>query len=183
MMDRLASHFAGMAGNNLWSNHRLHEACAELTPEELAAKRTSFFPTIRATLNHILIVDWYYLDALTEGGRGRACFAVHEPFEDFVELRAAQLSQDRALLDYCDGLDDRKLASIVRLDRGERGIREETAEAVLAHLFQHQIHHRGQIHAMLSGTSVSPPQLDEFFLVQDFDLRADEMDRLGLPRR
>ncbi len=43
----------------------------------------------------------------------------------------------------------------------------ERIDAVLPHLFQHQIHHRGQAHAMLSSTGVAPPQLDEFFL--DFD--------------
>ena len=43
----------------------------------------------------------------------------------------------------------------------------ERTDAILAHLFQHQIHHRGQAHAMLAGTAVPPPQLDEFFL--DYD--------------
>jgi len=52
--------------------------------------------------------------------------------------------------------------------------------AVLAHLFVHQIHHRGQAHAMLSGTRVAPPQLDEFFLVWDAPRRAAELRRLGL---
>ena len=40
----------------------------------------------------------------------------------------------------------------------------EKVDRVLLHLFQHQIHHRGQIHAMLSGTKIAPPQLDDFFL-------------------
>ena len=44
---------------------------------------------------------------------------------------------------------------------------KETIGNTLLHLFQHQIHHRGQAHAMLAGTSVAPPQLDEFFL--EFD--------------
>jgi uncharacterized damage-inducible protein DinB len=51
---------------------------------------------------------------------------------------------------------------------------------VLAHLFQHDIHHRGQVHAMLAGTRVAPPQLDEFFLAQDAPLRAAELEALGL---
>ena len=49
-------------------------------------------------------------------------------------------------------------------DRGADGLVPERLDAVLAHLFQHQIHHRGQAHAMLAGTDVPPPQLDEFFL-------------------
>ena len=43
---------------------------------------------------------------------------------------------------------------------------------ILAHLFQHQVHHRGQVHAMLAGTAVKPPQLDEFFCANEADLRA-----------
>ena len=46
---------------------------------------------------------------------------------------------------------------------------------LLAHLFMHQIHHRGQVHAMLSGTSVKPPQLDEFFLDYDLKLRSERL--------
>jgi uncharacterized damage-inducible protein DinB len=49
------------------------------------------------------------------------------------------------------------------------------------HLFVHQIHHRGQAHAMLAGTSVKPPQLDEFFLAQDLPLRAGDLRALALP--
>ncbi|TIV12034.1 MAG: damage-inducible protein DinB, partial [Mesorhizobium sp.] len=48
------------------------------------------------------------------------------------------------------------------------------------HVFLHDIHHRGQVHAMLSGTSVAPPQLDEFLLDYDIKLRRDEVERLGL---
>jgi len=50
---------------------------------------------------------------------------------------------------------------------------------LLLHLFQHQIHHRGQAHAMLSATSVSPPQLDEFFASEEAPLRAEEFVALG----
>ena len=62
---------------------------------------------------------------------------------------------------------------------GERRYRERTQD-VLAHLFQHDIHHRGQVHAMLAGTAVAPPQLDEFFLAQDADLRADDLRYAGI---
>jgi uncharacterized damage-inducible protein DinB len=51
--------------------------------------------------------------------------------------------------------------------------------AVLEHLFQHDIHHRGQAHAMLSGTEVRPPQLDEFFSIAEAPLRANEFEQLG----
>ena len=56
-----------MAYNNGWANHRLLTACAKLTQAEFEAPRTGFFPSIQATLNHILFIDRFYVDAL-EGG-------------------------------------------------------------------------------------------------------------------
>ena len=60
----LARHFAAEAHNNAWANHRLLAACCRLSQAELAAPRTGFFPSIKATLNHILTVDWYYMEIL-----------------------------------------------------------------------------------------------------------------------
>ena len=55
------------AYNNAWANHRLLGACAELTQGEFEAERTGFFPSLQATLNHIYVIDLFYVDAL-EGG-------------------------------------------------------------------------------------------------------------------
>ena len=52
-------------------------------------------------------------------------------------------------------------------------------DRILAHLFQHDIHHRGQIHAMLAGTRVKPPQLDEFYCTNEAALRAADFAELG----
>ena len=65
-------------------------------------------------------------------------------------------------------------------DRREDGMIPEKIGDILAHVFLHDIHHRGQVHAMLSGTSVAPPQLDEFLLDYDLKLRKAEVERLGL---
>jgi uncharacterized damage-inducible protein DinB len=59
------------------------------------------------------------------------------------------------------------------------GITFTAATRLLAHLFQHQIHHRGQVHAMLAGTPVKPPQLDEFFCADDAPLHAADFALLG----
>jgi uncharacterized damage-inducible protein DinB len=163
----LPEHFAAMGRNNRWANHVLLRACAELDEEAFQAKRTSFFPSIAATLSHILFVDLYYLDALEEGGRGLAVFEGERIFPHASELAPLQEEADWRLIRFCDGLTDSRLDQRVVMDRGEDGRIPERVENVLAHLFQHQIHHRGQAHAMLAGTGVKPPQLDEFFL--DFD--------------
>ena len=64
MSNLLSRHFLSMAYNNAWSNHRLLKACALLSQPDFVAHRTSFFPSIKATLNHNLTVDWFYIDAL-----------------------------------------------------------------------------------------------------------------------
>ncbi|WP_119458664.1 DinB family protein [Rhodospirillaceae bacterium SYSU D60014] len=167
--------FRAMARNNVWSNHRLLNACAKLSDTEYRAKRVSFFPSIHLTLNHILIIDWYYIDALTRGGKGPALYADQEPFAQFADLAEAQRDSDLRLVGFCDGLDDAAVGGTVELVRSEGRRYVETTDRVLCHLFTHQTHHRGQVHAMLSGTSIAPPQLDEFFLAQDAGLRAEEM--------
>jgi uncharacterized damage-inducible protein DinB len=172
----LAAHFAETARNNAWSNRRLHAACARLSQADFEAPRTSFFPTLQATLNHILVVDWYYLDGLEGGGRGLETQVEQIPFPRIAELSAAQREADARLIRFCDGLDAGGLAREVTLDRGDEGLTRESVPALLAHLFLHQIHHRGQAHAMLSGTGVAPPQLDEFFLEYDRARRAGEVD-------
>jgi uncharacterized damage-inducible protein DinB len=177
----LLAHFRKMARNNAWSNYRLYAACAKLTEQEYRAKRISFFPTIPLTLSHILTVDWYYIDALEQGGRGYDVFKGDEPFASLPELASAQRASDLKLIDFCDHLGPADLERKVNLDRGEAGRFAETIPAVLGHLFIHQIHHRGQVHAMLSGTSLKPPQLDEFFLDQDEPLRRDDLSQMALP--
>jgi uncharacterized damage-inducible protein DinB len=181
----LVQHLQAMARNNVWANVRLLDACGQLDDAAYRAKRTSFFPSIHLTLNHILLVDWYYLDALDNGGRRwRELYALGDaPCPTFAELRREQTTADRRLIAYCEELSPARLDDVVTLYRpGDRQYRERIAD-VLAHLFQHDIHHRGQVHAMLAGTAVPPPQLDEFFLAQDAPLRAAELDALGLPRR
>ena len=70
-----------MAYNNGWANHRLLTACAALSQAEFTAPRTGFFPSLRATLNHILIIDRFYIDALEGGTLGPAAWANQEPCE------------------------------------------------------------------------------------------------------
>jgi len=182
----LAQYVYAQACNNAWSNHRLLDACCALSPADFAATRTSFFPSIKATLNHIVTVDWYYVDALERALRDEPpthdverFFVPEEPFDDLNELARAQRAVDRRLIDACATLTDALLAKPVAIVRPD-GIQREPMPRLLAHLFQHQIHHRGQAHAMLAGTGVAPPQLDEFFCANEAHLRAAELTQIGL---
>jgi len=179
----LVGHFVAMARNNAWANHRLLKACEALTPEEFAAPRTSFFPSLRLTFNHILDVDLYYVTAL-EGGDALARHAA--PDSDFADARSIRLVQtatDKRLIAFCERQTDETLARDCVLPRPNRKPPPSPVAAILEHLFQHQTHHRGQAHAMLAGSWVKPPQLDEFFLAGEEDLRREELRELDLPLR
>ena len=168
-----------MARNNRWSNDRLYRAVLALKPGEFEAERVSFFPSIKETLNHILAVDHLYLDFLEKGGIGADAFDKFAAFDDPQRLAEAQVESDERLIAFCSRLSAADLDRRVMTDRREDGRVPERIGDLLAHLFLHQIHHRGQVHAMLSGTSVKPPQLDEFFLDYDLKVRREEVKRLG----
>lgn len=179
-MPSSSTYFRAQAYNNAWANHRLLTACEALSPEELAAERTSFFPSIVHTLNHILTVDWFYVSGLEGACSGIGVFDPEIPFRDIRELSREQRKVDRRLIAVCEALDDDALAKTVDLGRGS-WVQTERSDRILLHLFEHQIHHRGQVHAMLSGTRVAPPQLDEFFLdhARERGLRKDDFAALG----
>jgi uncharacterized damage-inducible protein DinB len=168
--------YRAMAYNNGWANHRLLTACMALSQADFVAPRTGFFPSLRATLNHILIIDHFYVDAMEGGTLGPAAWADEEPCDTAFRLRDAQRDVDRRLIAVVERLAD--FDRVVDIHRGDR-IQHERIDRLLLHLFQHQIHHRGQAHAMLSATEVRPPQLDEFFSAGEAPLRAKEFAELG----
>jgi uncharacterized damage-inducible protein DinB len=163
--------YLAQAQNNQWSNRRLLSACLGLSPEEYRALRTGFFPSIELTLRHILDVDQFYLAAVTFDLEGqRQDLPESLSLQQIVQLQSAA---DGRLIAYCECLDEQALsrrAGVVR----KTGIIPERVDRLLLHLFQHQIHHRGQVHTMLSGTGISPPQLDEFYLDGDLPLRGSD---------
>lgn len=170
--------YRASAYNNAWANHRLLSACEKLSTGEFEAPRTGFFPSLQATLNHIYIIDLFYIDALEGGWLGPAAWANQIPFPGLQALSQAQHAMDQRLIDHCNALTLDDLDAEVRVNRNER-VQVERRDRLLMHLFQHQVHHRGQAHAMLSATSVKPPQLDEFFSQGEAPLRAQEFAELG----
>ncbi|WP_112323576.1 DinB family protein [Oceanibium sediminis] len=152
--------FAGFASNNAYANRTLFGAITGLDRAAFNAPRPGFFPSLSATLNHIYEVDLYYLDALEGAGQGLAVFERPE-IAEVADLAAAQAVADARLCAFCDAPGDpARLVGVARAT----GMTRERVDAVLAHLFQHQIHHRGQAHVQMGDAGIAPPQLDEFFL-------------------
>lgn len=178
-MPTLQDHFRAMARNNLWSNYRLHTACAQLPEAEYHRDRGAFFGSIHRTLNHILLIDRYYVAALV-GGLPDARQLDRELYPDLTQLTHAQEACDRGLIKYCDALKADGLDTVAHWTDTDGDSCADPVHVILAHLFLHQIHHRGQVHDMLSGAGIKPPQLDEFLLSHDAPLREHEVRALRL---
>jgi uncharacterized damage-inducible protein DinB len=178
MSTDLTQIYRAFAYNNAWANHRLISACAGLSQNEFQCERTGFFPSLQKTLNHVYVIDLYYIDALEGGSLGPKAWADSIPCPTIVDLQSAQGAIDRRLIEFCEGLTPELLLGFVHILRDTR-VQQERCDRLLMHLFQHQIHHRGQAHAMLSGTRVKPPQLDEFYPAEEAPLRAIDFHKLG----
>jgi uncharacterized damage-inducible protein DinB len=160
------------------SNHRLGQALLQLADAAWQAPRTSFFPSLARTLNHILAVDHYYIGALHRDPWLRENYAAFLPCAGAAEWVRRQHDSDLRLVAYCDALDAAAIDAWVEMPRSDH-VQRDRAGHVLAHLFNHQTHHRGQAHAMMSGTAVPPPQLDEFMMPSEAHLRRADMQALG----
>src|SRR6516162_3502623 len=105
----LVQTFRAFAYNNAWANHRLLGACAALDQAAFEAARTGFFPSLQATLNHIYVIDLFYVDALEGGWLGPKAWANPIPCPHLAELKPAQAAVDRRLIALCDGLTPEQL--------------------------------------------------------------------------
>lgn len=174
----VALSYRAMAFNNAWANHRLLKACVQLSQEAFEAPRTGFFGSLQATFNHILQIDCFYLHAIESGPLTAATWSGAAECTTVQQLQTQQLVADQRLISVTETLSPLDLERIIVIHRNSRTQRERL-DRLLLHMFQHQIHHRGQAHAMLSATDIPPPQLDEFFSVAEAPLRAEEFQELG----
>jgi uncharacterized damage-inducible protein DinB len=171
----LAGQLRIQAHANRLANRRLHAAMAALSDAEFAAPRTGFFPSLAATLNHLLAVDRYYIACLQgHGDEGVRLYRAFVPATSVTELALRQADSDETLIAFCKALDETGCGAPVDMPRGDH-VQHDRVAHVLAHLFMHQTHHRGQAHAMLSSTEVAPPQLDEFLMPSEPHLRTADM--------
>ena len=175
----LAGQLRIQAHANRLANRRLHAAMAVLSDAEFAAPRTGFFPSLAATLNHVLAIDDYYLSCLQgRGEHGVARYRAFVPATSVAALARRQADSDAELIAFCSALDDAGCGAPVQMPRSDH-VQHDRVAHVLAHLFMHQTHHRGQAHAMLSSTAIAPPQLDEFLMPSEPHLRVADMAALG----
>jgi len=161
----MKAHYSTFARYNAWANRRLYDAAAELTDEQYRADRGAFFKSMHGTLNHLLTADWVWMHRFTGQGPSpeRLDMIQHEQLAD---LRRTREAEDKRIIDYVDGLSEAQLAGTIRYRRVSTPEEFEQALApALAHFFNHQTHHRGQVHVMLAQTPVQAPSLDLHWII------------------
>ena len=148
-----------LAGYNTWANGRLFDAAAGMAEADYRADRGAFFGSLNNTLNHLLAADRIWMRRLTGQGPtyDRLDLILHE---DLATLREQRDAEDARLVAYLAGLDPAVLEHRFeyRTMAGEAFV--QPLSTVLDHLFNHQTHHRGQAHTLISASGVAPPSLD-----------------------
>lgn len=153
----LKRHFDQFAEYNRWANRRLYDEAARLPDPERRRDVGVFFRSLHGTLNHLLLTDRIWITRLHGGGEEPDCLNLIL-FEDFDALRAAREQDDVRLVALVAALSESDLDATVTYvnPRHGKAYTERRAE-MLAHLFNHQTHHRGQAHAALTLLGVREP--------------------------
>ena len=156
----MKANFEQLAAYNRWANARLYEAALALTDSDYQRDTGVFFKSMMGTLNHLLATDRNWTWRLTDEGEhyDRGDIVIHE---DRRLLAAARADEDDRLVRYVASLDEVALAGLRSYTTTKGKPFEQRRSDILAHLFNHQTHHRGQAHAILSiVTGREPPPLD-----------------------
>ncbi|HEX6958089.1 MAG TPA: DinB family protein [Ferrovibrio sp.] len=158
--DLLLEHIRRSARYNQWANRRLYDACAALAPAGYYAARPSFFGSIHATLNHILVGDSIWLGRFKNAVPAHITALNQILHQDFAQLRAARAAKDDEIIAYCDGIDAAQLGRTFTYTNSRGETFTDPLLPPLMHFFNHQTHHRGQVHGLLSHAGAAPPPLD-----------------------
>ena len=164
------NNIALMARFNAWVNKRVYGCVAGLSDADYRKDRKAYFGSIHNTLNHLLVVDRTWTSRIRSVDHGIESLD-QILYDDFAALRAAREAEDAALIQLVDGLSDEELRSPVsyRFMTGD-GRHSSRRDHILITLFNHQTHHRGQIHAMLTQQDIDPPPLDVIVFLEQAGL-------------
>lgn len=156
----MTSRVVMFAGYNAWANERLYDVASNLSDADYRADRGAFFKSMHGTLNHLLVADRIWMRRFT--GEGEVAKSLDTIlFEDFSELRAARRAEDERIIRYAKSLTEADLAGLFRFRTITNPVdMEQQLAPALDHFFNHQTHHRGQAHALLTAMTGTAPSLD-----------------------
>jgi uncharacterized damage-inducible protein DinB len=156
----MKSHFEMMARYNRWANRRLYDAAAAL-PDDLYRKDIGlFFRSLHGTLNHLLTTDRIWMHRIDGKGASPTRLDAIQ-YEDFAGLREAREAEDARIADFVAAQTAASLDAVFDYKTTKGVPQQDPLRIILAHLFNHQTHHRGQAHTGLSIlTGAEPPSID-----------------------
>ena len=165
-------HFMMFAVYNAWANARIYEAASGLSKEEFGRDTGAFFKSMRGTLNHLLVADRIWMKRFTGEGDSPASLDTIL-FSDFAKLRKARQAEDKRIVDWIGSLGEKAFAGrfTYMTVTDMRTVSQRLAPA-LAHLFNHQTHHRGQAHTILTVLGKDAPSLDLIYFQRTEEGRA-----------
>ena len=156
----MKDHYTTFAGYNAWANNRLYDAAAQLSDDEYRADKGAFFKSMHGTLNHLLATDRIWMKRFTGEGEApdRLDAILHDRLPD---LRAARDAEDRRIVAWIDSLDEARLKGVIRYRRVSTPDEfVQPLKPALDHWFNHQTHHRGHAHMILTSFAKKAPELD-----------------------
>ena len=164
---------SALARYNRWMNEKLYRLAATLGDEARKQDLGAFFGSIHRTFNHLLLADRVWLGrfqglTMPAGflGPGGIRALDQELYADFDELRRERALTDDELASWVSSLTPQRLAApLVYLRGGKR--QESPLWWAVAHLFNHQTHHRGQITTLLSQQGIDPGVTDLFAMLRE----------------
>ena len=162
----MLKHLRMMARYNKWANAQLNTAVMNISHDAYMAKREAFFGSIHGGLNHILLIDRIWRGRV-EGNphpADRLDIIVTNSREAFLRERMAE---DDILIDFTDSFDEKSLDEKVTYSSLIGFTGTDPRRLILAHMFNHATHHRGQIHALLSQVPADPPPLDLMIYIRE----------------
>jgi uncharacterized damage-inducible protein DinB len=155
----LLTHFQMLSRYNRIANERLYESCGQLDPLEYRRQRQGSFSSIHGLLNHILLGDRIWMARFQ--GRGQSTPPLNTVlFEDFADLHSARIREDHEMEAFFEHVTADFLERPFTYVNNKGHEYTEQPSVAVSHMFNHQTHHRGQVHVMLAQTAVQPPSLD-----------------------
>ena len=158
-IESMHEQFKMLGRYNALANRLLYDACGGLSDEERKLARPAFFGSIHGTLNHIMVGDRIWMTRF-EGREAPSTNLNAILYEDFGELRSAREAEDARIEAFMAGLADELPGGGIRYRNNEGNWHEDPLPLLLTHFFNHQTHHRGQVHGLLSHAGVKTPVLD-----------------------
>lgn len=153
------SYFQRMAAYNAWANKMIYLATSEIPEADYHREVSAFFGSLHGTLNHILVADRIWLRRMTGEGETHARLD-HIAFDSLADLKAARQGVDQRIIDWLSGLTEADFAVDFNYANMAGDRFTDRLDLLLGHFFNHQTHHRGQAHGLISALGYTPPSLD-----------------------